>query len=109
MTYIQWCSVSTSYPETRSSRCPLHGSWNAYFLLCVLRSLDDADGLFATFEGFENNPAAFSAEDRIRLLDFPDYATKPIVPVTSNKQVLLKKTAEQKTAEPPALSRANFL
>ena len=94
MTYIQWCSISTPYPETRSSRCPLHESWNTYFLLCVLRNLDDADGLLATFERFGNKPSAFSAEDRIWLLDFPDYVTKAIVLVTSNKQDLLKKTAE---------------
>lgn len=65
----------------------------------VLRNLDDADGLLATFQEFENNPSALSAEDRIRLLDFPDLATQvaniaATAPTTSNKQDFLKKAAE---------------
>jgi hypothetical protein len=64
----------------------------------VLRNLDDADGLLATFHEFENNPSALSAEDRIRFLDFPDLATQvaniaATIP-TSTKQDLLKKAAE---------------
>jgi hypothetical protein len=65
----------------------------------VLRNRDDADGLLATFEEFENNPSTLSAEDRIRLLDFPDHTTQvvniaAIALITSNKQDLLKKATE---------------
>lgn len=62
----------------------------------VLRNLDDVDGLLATFQEFENNPSALSAEDRIRLLDFPDLATQvaniiATAPATLTKQDLLTK------------------
>ncbi|KAJ5650418.1 uncharacterized protein N7484_004141 [Penicillium longicatenatum] len=65
----------------------------------VIRDLDDADSLLATFQEFENNPSALSAEDRMRLLGFPDLITQvaniaAIVPTTSNKQDFLKKAAE---------------
>ncbi|KAJ5085782.1 hypothetical protein N7532_010553 [Penicillium argentinense] len=65
----------------------------------VLRNLDDANGLLATFQEFENNPSALSAEDRIRLLDFPDLATQvaniaATASTTLNKQDFLKKGAE---------------
>jgi hypothetical protein len=65
----------------------------------VLRNLDDADGLLVIFQEFESNPSALSAEDRIRLLDFPDLATQvaniiAAAPATLNKQDLLKKAAE---------------
>ncbi|KAJ5298836.1 uncharacterized protein N7443_006956 [Penicillium atrosanguineum] len=63
------------------------------------RTLDDSDGLPATFQEFENNPSALSAEDRTRLLDLPDLATQVAniaitAPTTSNKQDFLKKAAE---------------
>ncbi|KAJ6003074.1 hypothetical protein N7451_005621 [Penicillium sp. IBT 35674x] len=65
----------------------------------VIRNLDDADGLLATFQEFESNPSALSAEDRMRLLDFPDLATQvaniaATVPTNSNKQSFLKRAAE---------------
>ncbi|KAJ5110900.1 hypothetical protein N7532_001435 [Penicillium argentinense] len=65
----------------------------------VLRNLDDADGLLAIFQEFENNPSALSAEDRTRLLDFPDLATQvaniaATAPTTLNKQDFLRKAAE---------------
>ncbi|KAJ6000176.1 hypothetical protein N7481_000585 [Penicillium waksmanii] len=65
----------------------------------VTRNLDDADGLLAIFQEFENNPSAISAEDRARLLDFPDLPTQlanitAIAPTISNKQDFLKKAVE---------------
>ncbi|KGO40773.1 hypothetical protein PEX1_051030 [Penicillium expansum] len=53
----------------------------------VLRDLDDADVLLTTFQEFESNPSATSAEDRIRFLDFP-------AATTLSKQELLKKAAQ---------------
>lgn len=46
--------------------------------LLSARNLDDADDLLATFEGFENSPWALRAEDRIRLLSFPDHVTQVV-------------------------------
>ncbi|KAJ6150184.1 hypothetical protein N7471_001383 [Penicillium samsonianum] len=63
----------------------------------VIRNIDDAARLLATFQEFESNPSAISAEDRVRFLDFPDFSTQEAnisAATTLNKEELLKKAAE---------------
>ncbi|KAJ5457060.1 hypothetical protein N7530_012334 [Penicillium desertorum] len=63
----------------------------------VIRNLDDATRLLATFHKFESNPSAISAEDRVRFLDFPDFSTQEAnisATTTLSKEELLKKAAQ---------------
>jgi hypothetical protein len=63
----------------------------------VIRNLDDATRLLATFQEFESNPSALSAEDRVRFLDFPDFSTQEAnisATTTLSKEELLKKAAQ---------------
>ncbi|KAJ5415213.1 hypothetical protein N7465_003908 [Penicillium sp. CMV-2018d] len=63
----------------------------------VIRNLDDATRLLATFQEFESNPSAISAEDRVRFLDFPDFSTQEAnisAATTLSKEELSTKAAE---------------
>ncbi|CAG8250024.1 unnamed protein product [Penicillium nalgiovense] len=63
----------------------------------VIRNLDDATRLLATFQEFKSNPYAISAEDRVRFLDFPDFSTQEAnisATTTLSKEELLKKAAQ---------------
>ncbi|KAJ6185103.1 hypothetical protein N7519_006404 [Penicillium mononematosum] len=63
----------------------------------VIRNLDDATRLLATFQEFESNPSAISAEDRVRFLDLPDFSTQEAnisATTTLSKEELLKKAAQ---------------
>lgn len=63
----------------------------------VIRNLDDPARLLATFQEFESNPSAISAEDRVRFLDFPDFSTQEVnisAATTLNKEDLLRKAAQ---------------
>jgi hypothetical protein len=63
----------------------------------VMQNLDDAARLLATFEEFESNASAISAEDCVRFLDFPDFSTQVanISAITTlSKEELLKKAAQ---------------
>jgi hypothetical protein len=63
----------------------------------VLRNLDDAAELLATFEELESNLSAASIEDHVRFLDFPDVSTQEAniaAATTLSKEELLKKAAQ---------------
>ncbi|KAJ5607270.1 hypothetical protein N7537_003889 [Penicillium hordei] len=63
----------------------------------VIRNLDDATRLLATFQEFESNPSAISVEDRVRFLDFPDFSTQEAnisAATTLSKEELSKKAAQ---------------
>lgn len=67
----------------------------------VIRNLDDATRLLTTFQEFESNPSAISAEDRVRFLDFPDFSTQEAnisATTTLSKEELLKKAAQSPRA-----------
>lgn len=65
--------------------------------LRVQRGFDTASALLETFNAFENNPAALSSEDRIRLLDLPPRSVQDdnIAAVSSlTKAELIQKAIE---------------
>ncbi|KAJ5962502.1 hypothetical protein N7501_007443 [Penicillium viridicatum] len=75
--------------------------------ICVIRNLDDATRLLATFQEFESNPSAISAEDRVRFLDFPDFSTQEAnisAATTLSKEELSKKAAQS----PPYFGRISY-